>query len=98
MPKYHNLTITYAEAAAPFFLGAASVPNTLNPIKQIKINGKQNKLTKKKTWDVIAELPSLKPLLNLRGTLRRYLILPVPVVFLRMALTLQLSKTQNREH
>jgi len=40
-------------------------------------------------------IPSLKPLLNLRGTLRRYLILPVPVVFLLMAFTLQLSETIN---
>lgn len=50
-------------AAAPFFLGAASVP-------------------------------SLKLLLNLLGTWRRYLILPVPVVFLLMAFTLQLSVFQ----
>eukprot|EP00474_Spongospora_subterranea_P003225 CRZ03683.1 hypothetical protein [Spongospora subterranea] len=48
-----------AEAAVPFFLGAASVP-------------------------------SLKLVLNLRGTLRRYLMRPVPVVFLRIAFTLQL--------
>ncbi|MED6129162.1 hypothetical protein PIB30_105174, partial [Stylosanthes scabra] len=34
---------------------------------------------------------SLKPLLNRRGTWRRYLILPVPVVFLRIAFMLQLS-------
>ena len=51
--------LAQAEAAAPFFRGAASVP-------------------------------SLKPLLNLRGTLRRYLMRPVPVVFLLMAFTLQL--------
>jgi hypothetical protein len=40
-------------------------------------------------------IPSLKPLLNLRGKWRRYLILPVPVVFLRIAFTLQLSKTHH---
>jgi hypothetical protein len=39
-------------------------------------------------------VPSLKPLLNLLGRWRRYLILPVPVVFLLMAFTLQLSKAQ----
>ena len=44
-----------------------------------------------------ATLPSLKPLLNLRGTLRRYLILPVPVVFLLIAFSLQLSKTTIKE-
>jgi len=37
------------------------------------------------------DLPSLKLLLNLRGTWRRYLILPVPVVFLLIAFMLQLS-------
>lgn len=42
-------------------------------------------------------IPSLKPLLNLRGTLRKYLILPVPVVFLRIAFTLQLSGMQSLE-
>lgn len=36
-------------------------------------------------------LPSLKLLLNLEGKWRRYLILPVPVVFLLIAFTLQLS-------
>jgi hypothetical protein len=40
---------------------------------------------------VSKDLPSLKLLLNLRGTWRRYLILPVPVVFLLIAFTLQLS-------
>lgn len=39
-------------------------------------------------------LPSLNPLLNLRGTLRIYLILPVPVVFLLIAFTLQLSESR----
>lgn len=41
--------------------------------------------------------PSLKPLLNLRGTWRRYLILPVPVVFLRIAFTLQLSIQKKKK-
>jgi len=41
--------------------------------------------------EVSKDLPSVKLLLNLRGTWRRYLILPVPVVFLLMAFTLQLS-------
>ena len=39
--------------------------------------------------------PSTELLLNLRGTWRRYLILPVPVVFLLMAFTLQLSVFQE---
>jgi len=43
------------------------------------------------------KVPSLKPLLNRRGTLRKYLILPVPVVFLRIALTLQLSEIVNHK-
>jgi len=51
------------------------------------INWKPKK-TQWKWWNIV---PSLKPVLNLRGTLRRYLILPVPVVFLRIAFTLQLS-------
>lgn len=37
-------------------------------------------------------VPSVKLLLNLLGTLRRYLIRPVPVVFLRSAFSLQLSE------
>lgn len=42
-------------------------------------------------------IPSLNPLLNLRGTFLKYLILPVPVVFLLIAFSLQLSKiTQHK--
>ena len=41
--------------------------------------------------EVSKDLPSVKLLLNLRGTWRRYLILPVPVVFLLIAFMLQLS-------
>lgn len=40
-------------------------------------------------------IPSRKLLLNLRGTWRRYLILPVPVVFLLIAFMLQLSDPIN---
>jgi hypothetical protein len=41
-------------------------------------------------------IPSLKLLLNLLGTWRMYLILPVPVVFRLMAFTLQLSVFKNK--
>lgn len=40
----------------------------------------------------LKRLPSLNPVLNRRGMSRRYLILPVPVVFLLVAFTLQLSE------
>jgi hypothetical protein len=43
-----------------------------------------------------SSIPSLKLLLNLLGTWRMYLILPVPVVFLLMAFTLQLSVFQQQ--
>lgn len=72
--------------------------NHKQPINTQQIN---TKLLKTKQSPTAQEketknlIPSLKPLLNLRGKWRRYLILPVPVVFLRIAFTLQLSKTHH---
>ena len=43
------------------------------------------------------QTPSLKLLLNLLGTCRMYLILPVPVVLRLMAFTLQLSEMTSQK-
>lgn len=45
-----------------------------------------------------AAVRSRKPFLNFRVSVRRYLIRPVPCVFLRFAFTLQLSAHREQEH
>ncbi|RWW24527.1 hypothetical protein BHE74_00005760 [Ensete ventricosum] len=76
-------------AATDVFLGAACVPKSNKEQKSL-INCK----TKPNKEDILKgsrRQPSRKLFLKRRGTWRRYLILPVPVVFLRIAFTLHVG-------
>ena len=64
---------------------------------QIHITLSSNPQKPRKPLYKIIVIPSLKPVLKRRGTWRRYLIRPVPVVFLLIAFKLQLSTTPNNQ-
>lgn len=91
-----NATLTYEAVATAFFLGVAWVPDNNSSISHYYIlSHKESFHFEHITPYGKHRVPSLKPVLNLRGTWRRYLMRPVPVVFLLIALTLQLSKAKS---
>jgi di/tricarboxylate transporter len=65
-----------------------------NQFKKINLRSHHMNNQQISTTNWVLILPSLKLVLNLRGRWRRYFIRPVPVVFLRIAFSLQLSKKQ----